>query len=60
MECLIFLNFKFFKNMIVYDVKKYFEFYFLFVNICRLGKGKYIIEKKQVIVIYKNYEVNLY
>lgn len=57
---LIFLNFKPYKNMIVYDVKKHLDSYSLFANTRRSGKGKHITEKKQATVTYKNHEVNLH
>lgn len=46
---LIFLNFKPYKNMIVYDVKKYLDTYSLFANTRRSGKGKHITEKSRLL-----------
>lgn len=46
---LIFLNFKPYKNMIVYDVKKYLDTYSLFANTRRSGKGKNITGKSRLL-----------
>lgn len=57
---LIFLNFKPYKNMIVYDVKKHLDSYSLFANTRRSGRGKNITGKMQATVTHKNHEVNLH